>query len=144
MNRNLSKIKEQTKQILQKKIDKAAGTALPLRGNEVGACVQYLINSKQPLWLERRKGKMIMKLERCWGPNDGGAELSGSPRSLYMPSNRRALTSLGTPTHLYPVCPRTIRINPIALAFLAIPIRKRNQDLSPGFYAPHCFTHPVF
>lgn len=88
LNRNLSTVKEQAKQIPRE--EATSGTALPLRGNGVGAWVQYLINSKEQLWLEGGKGEMIMKLERCWRPDDERAELSGSPRNLCVPPKRPA------------------------------------------------------
>lgn len=88
LNRNFSTVKEQAKQIPRE--EATSGTALPLRGNGVGAWVQYLINSKEQLWLEGGKGEMIMKLERCWRPDDERAELSGSPRNLCVPPKRPA------------------------------------------------------
>lgn len=145
MNRNLNKVKERAKHILGKsRSDSGNGKC---RGNGVAAGMQYLRNSKELLWLKGGKGKMIMRLERSWRPDDRGPELGGSPRNLCMPSKSPTPTSLSIPTHLYTAGLWTIRINLIMPPCLVMPVppkcpRSIPWILLPIWLSTSCFLIP--
>lgn len=134
LNRDLSTVKEQAKQIPRE--EATSGTALPLRGNGVGAWVQYLINSKEQLRLEGGKGEMIMKLERCWGQMMKELSYVGVPEICACLQSARPLTFLSIHTHPCTVCLRTIRSNPIELPFPATPVLTRRPRPIPWVLFP--------
>lgn len=109
------------------------------KGNEVWARIQYLRNSKELLELEGRKGKVIMKLERCWTLDDEGPEICTCLARALL-----SLTSFTIPTHLYTVCLRPSGWKSSCPLSLTCQSPQEAQDLSPGFYPSSGYVHHVF